>query len=143
MNVVETFLLGAALVIAFAGASFSDAAEKGHAHKAPHGGVVQEAEGLHVELLIDKSGQPKLYLYDKSMKPVDRSDAEAKLTVKGHSGTGESRALTYSKDPKDGPMFKGEPVKGFTDWETAVVNLKLKDNWTTISFSRHSGGHGH
>jgi hypothetical protein len=70
-------LLTAAIVIAFVGINTSESAQKGHAHKAPHGGVVQETEGIHAEFLIDKSGQPKLYLYDKSMKPIERSDAEA------------------------------------------------------------------
>jgi hypothetical protein len=139
---VKTLFL-TVVVIVLSGASFSDAAEKGHAHKAPHGGVVQEAEGVHAEFLIDKSGEPKLYLYDKSMKPLDRSDAEAKLTVKGHGGAEETRVLKFSKDPKQGPVFRGEPVKGLKEWETAVVSLKLKDKWTDIRFSRRSDGHGH
>ena len=143
MNLVKKLFLNAALVIAFSGASFSDAAEKGHAHKSPHGGVVQEAAGVHAEFLIDNAGLPKLYIYDKSMKPMERSDAEVKLTVKGHGGAEETRVLKFSKDPKDGPVFKGEPVKGMTDWETAVVSLKLKDKWTDIRFSRQSDGHGH
>jgi hypothetical protein len=100
MTLVNKIFLNAAVVIVLSGASFSDAAEKGHAHKAPHGGVVQEAEGIHAEFLIDKSGEPKLYLYDKSMKPLDRGDAEAKLTVKGHGGAEETRVLKFFKDPK-------------------------------------------
>lgn len=143
MNLVKTFFLSAAVLMVLSGASFSVAAEKGHAHKSPHGGAVQEAEGVHAEFLIDKSGQPKLYLYDKSMKPLDRRDAEAKLTVKGHGGADETRVLKYSKDPKEGPVFTGEPIKGVKDWETAVVNLKLKDKWTNIRFSRYSDGLGH
>ncbi|MEX0806929.1 MAG: hypothetical protein WD688_26945 [Candidatus Binatia bacterium] len=73
----------------------------------------------------------------------ERSDAEAKLTVKGHGGAEETRVLEFSKDPKKGPVFRGEPVKGLTDWETAVVSLKLKESWTNIRFSRHADGHGH
>jgi hypothetical protein len=142
MTLVKTFLT-VALVIGLSGADFSHAAEKGHAHKAPHGGVVQEAAGVHAEFLIDKSGQPKIYLYDKSMKPIERSDAEAKLTVKGHGGAEETRALRFIKDTKEGPVLRGDPIKGMTDWETAVVSLKLKDKWTNIRFSRHSDGHGH
>jgi hypothetical protein len=65
------------------------------------------------------------------------------LTVKGHGGAEETRVLKYSKDPKDGPVFRGEPIKGMTDWETAVVNLKLNDKPLNIRFSRHSDGHGH
>ena len=130
-------------MIGLLGADFSYAAEKGHAHKAPHGGVVQEAAGVHAEFLIDKGGQPKLFIYDKSMKPIERSDAEAKLTVKGHGGAEETRVLNFIKDPKEGPVFRGEPIKGMTNWETAVVSLKLKDKWTDIRFTRHSNGHGH
>ena len=139
----KLLLLTAAIVIVLAGKTFSAAAEKEHGHKTPHGGVVQEAEGIHAEFLIDKSGQPRLYLYDKSMKPLERSDIEAKLTVKGHSGSQETRVLKFSNDAKEGPLFEGEPIKGLTDWDTAVVSLKLKDSWTHIRFSHHADGHGH
>ena len=98
-------------MIVLSGASFSDAAEKGHAHKKPHRGVVQEIEGVHAEFLIDKSGQAKLYLYDKSMKPLDRTDAEAKLTVKGHGGAEEIRVLKLTKDPKDGQCLEASPLR--------------------------------
>ena len=138
----KILLLTAAIVIALAGKTFSDTAEKEHGHKTPHGGVVQEAEGIHAEFLIDKSGQPKLYLYDKSMKQLERSDVEAKLTVKGHGGSQDTRVLKFSKDTNEGPLFKGEPIKGLTDWDTAVVSLKLKDSWTHIRFSHHSGDKG-
>ena len=143
MNLVKTFFFFFSVVMVLSGASFSVAAEKGHAHKSPHGGLVQEAAGLHAEFLIDKSGRPKLYLYDKSMKPVDRSDGEAKLTIKGDGGAEETRVLKFSKDPNEGAVFSGEPIKGMTDWEAAIVNLKLKDKSTDIRFSRSSDGHGH
>ncbi|MGH7847461.1 MAG: hypothetical protein ACREQW_20135 [Candidatus Binatia bacterium] len=110
---------------------------KEHGHKTPHGGIVKEAEGMHVEFLIDKIGEPKLYLYDKAMKPLDRTDMQTKLTVKGHDGSQHSRELKASKDPKEGVVFKGEPVKGLSDWDTAVVSLKIKDRWTHIRFSHH------
>ena len=135
----KPLLLTAAIVIVLAGKTFSAAAEKEHGHKTPHGGVVQEAEGIHAEFLIDKSGQPRLYLYDKSMKPLERSDMRAKLTVKSHDGAQHERDLNFSKDPKEGPLLKGEPIKGLTDWDTAVVSLKLKDSWTHLRFSHHTG----
>jgi hypothetical protein len=84
----------------------SDLASEGHGHKTPHGGIVQEAEGIHAELLIDKTGQPNLYLYDKAMKPVERSDLEARLTIKGHGGTEQTRALKFSKTPKKGRSLR-------------------------------------
>jgi len=115
----------------------SDLASEGHGHKTPHGGIVQEAEGMHAEFLLDKTGQPKLYLYDKSMKPLDRADLEAKLTVKGHGGAQETRVLKFSKDAKGGPLFTGEAIKGLSDWDTAVVSLKMKDGWKHIRFSHH------
>lgn len=138
----KILFLTVAIVVALVGRAFSNAAEKEHKHKTPHGGVVQEAEGMHAEFLIDKSGQPKFYLYDKSMKPLERSDLEAKLTVKGHSGAQETRVLKFSKDAKEGPLFKGDPIKGMTDWDTAVVSVKLKDTWTHIRFSHHADGKG-
>lgn len=132
----------AAFVIALAGFVSVQAAEKGHAHKAPHGGVVEEADGIHAEFLVDKSGQPTLYLYDKSMKPLTRNDVEPRVTIrgKGQAATEETRVLKFSKE---GSAFKGEPVQGLKDWDTAVVSIKLKDTPTNIRFSRHSDGHGH
>ncbi len=120
-------------VMFFSAAVYADEV-KGHA---PHGGIVREAEGMHVEFLIDKSGAPKLYLYDKAMKPLDRTDLEMKLTVKGHDGEQHSRGLKPAKDPKEGVVYKGEPIKGASDWDTAVVSLKVKDQWHHIRFSHH------
>jgi hypothetical protein len=118
--------------------AFAAQESKGHEHKTPHGGVVQEAEGIHAELLIDKTGQPKVYLYDKAMKPLERGDIQAKLMVKSHDGAQHERDLKFSKDPKEGALFKGEAIKGLSDWDTAVVSIKLKDNWTHIRFSDHA-----
>lgn len=129
------------LLVVFVAGSFSqvfaDQNSKGHAHKTPHGGMVQEGEGMHAEFLIDKTGQPTLYLYDKAMKPLERSDMPARLTVKGHDGAQHERELKFVKDAKEGPLFKGEPIKGFTDWDTAVVSMKIKDKWTHFRFSHH------
>ena len=120
--------------------AFAAQESKGHEYRSPHGGVIQEAEGMHAELVIDKSGQPKVYLYDKAMKPLERGDMQAKLTVKSHDGAQHERDLKFSKDPKEGPLLKGEPIKGLTDWDTAVVSLKLKDSWTHLRFSHHASG---
>lgn len=124
-----------AFVLAVSCQVFADSVAKGH--KTPHGGILQEAEGMHAELIIDKSGQPKIYLYDRALKPLERTDMQAKLTVKGHDGAQHERDLKLSRDPKEGPLFKGEPIKGMADWETAVVSLKIKDRWTHIRFSHH------
>ena len=134
------FTIVFALTVVFSTHAFAAQDSKGHEHKTPHGGVVQEAEGVHAELVIDKSGQAKVYLYDKAMKPLERSDMQAKLTVKSHDGAQHERDLKYSKDPNEGPMLKGEPINGLTDWDTAVVSLKSKTGWTHLRFSHHAGG---
>lgn len=128
--------------LAFSGTVYAGEATKEHGHKTPHGGVIQEAEGMHAEFLLDKNSEPKLFLYDKGMKPIER-DMQAMLTVKAHDGTEHKRDLKFSKDPKEGPLFKGEAIKGLTDWDTAVVSVKMKDGWKHIRFSHHSDGHGH
>jgi hypothetical protein len=134
------FVIFFTLAMVFSTQAFPAQESKGHEHKTPHGGIIQEADGIHAELLIDKSGQPKVYLYDKAMKPLERSDMQAKLTVKSHDGVQHERDLKFSKDLKEGQLLKGEPIKGLTDWDTAVVSLKLKDSWTHLRFSHHSGG---
>jgi hypothetical protein len=124
-------------LVVSSGGVYAGAGSKEHGHKTPHGGIVKEAEGMHVEFLIDKSGQPKLYLYDKAMKPLDRTDLEAKLTIKGHNGEQHNVGLKASKDPKEGVVLKGEPIRGLSDWDTAVVSLKIRDSWTHLRFSHH------
>ena len=129
------------LLISFAFMSlkfaYADPAGKDHAHKTPRGGIVQEAEGVKAEFLIDKDGQPKLYLYDKAMKPLERRDIQVKLTAKGHDGAQHDRELKAVKDPKGGMVYQGEPIKGLKDWDTAVVSVKTKDRWIHFRFSHH------
>ena len=132
-----SFIMFFAFAMIFTNQAFADQDSKAHGHKTPHGGIVQEAEGMQAELLIDKSGEPKLYLYDKAMKPLERSDIQVKLTVKAHDGAQHERELKFSKNPKEGPLFKGEPIKGLKDMDTAVVSLKIKDRWSHIRFSHH------
>ena len=127
-----TFLV---LTIGFTNAAFADPITRNHAR--PRGGIIQEAEGMHAEFLLDKSGQPRLYLYDNAMKPLDRGDLEARLTIRAHGGVEHSRALKFSKDAKEGPLFQGEPIKGLNDWDTAVVSLKIEDRWIHVRFSHH------
>ncbi len=115
----------------------ADPAGKAHGHKTRRGGMVQEAEGIKAEFLIDKDGQPKLYFYDRAMKALDRADIPTKLTVKGHDGAQHSRDLKAVKDPKEGIVYTGDPIRGLKDWDTAVVSIKVKDNWTHVRFAHH------
>jgi VCBS repeat-containing protein len=133
----KLLLLPFAFVVVLSGRVIADPVSKEHGHKTPHGGIVNEAGGMHAEFLLDKSGQPKFYLYDKAMKPLEKTDFQARLTVKGHDGTQHNRELKASKDPKEGVVYKGEPIKGVSDWDTAVVSLKMKDGWTHFRFSHH------
>jgi hypothetical protein len=131
---VVLFLLS---FIAFFGGLYAGEVSKEHSHKTPHGGAIQESDGMHVEFLLDKNGEPKVYLYDKGMKSLDRSDMQVKLTAKDHDGGQHERELKFVKDPKEGALFKGEPIKGLTDWDTVVVSIKIKDTWTHVRFSHH------
>ena len=132
--VVFSFL---SFLIVSSGTAYADEPGKEHGHKTPHGGIVREAEGMHVEFLVDKNGEPKVYLYDKSMKPLNRTDLGMKLTVRAHNGDQHERGLMASKDPKEGVVFKGEPIRGLKDWDTAAISLKVKDQWHHIRLSHH------
>src|SRR2546427_4117174 len=111
--------------IAFSGAVYAGEASKEHSHKTPHGGVVQETEGMHVEFLLDKNGEPKLFLYDKAMKPLDR-DLQARLTVKAHDGTEHKRDLKFSKDPKEGALRSEEHTSELQSQSNLVCRLLLE-----------------
>jgi len=131
----RAFLLLVAVVLS--SPVFADPVAKGHGHKTPHGGIIQEADGMHAEFLIDKSGAPRLYLYDKAMKPLGRGNFQARLVVKAHDGSQHTRDLKLSGNPKECTLFKGEPIKGVSDWEQAVASVKVKEGWTHIRFSHH------
>jgi hypothetical protein len=124
-----------ALTIGFIDPAFADPGAK--IRKGPHGGVLQEAAGMHAEFSLDKSGQPRLHLYDQTMKPLNPGELPARLTIKGHGGVEHTRDLKLSKDAKEGPLFTGERITGLSDWDTAVVSVKLKDGWKHIRFSHH------
>jgi hypothetical protein len=110
-----------------------------HSHEGPHGGIVAEADGMYLEFVVDKNGEPSLYVYAKGMKPVAWPGLEANLTVKGRNSVEHSR-LRASKDSQGIFVLKGRSaIKALEDWDTAVVSLKLKDTWTDVRFSRHSG----
>jgi len=131
----RAFLLLVAVVLS--SPVFADPVAKGHGHKTPHGGIIQEADGMHAEFLIDKSGEPRLYLYDKAMKPLGRGDFQARLMVKAHDGGQHTRDLKLSGNPKECTLFKGESIKGVSDWEQAVASVKMKEGWSHIRFSHH------
>ena len=135
MTLKTYFSLFCSVAVVFANLAFADPISKNHAR--PRGGIIQEAEGMHAEFLLDKSGQPKLYLYDQAMKPLNPGELPARLTIKGHGGAEHTRDLKLSKDAKEGPLFTGERINGLNDWDTAVVSLKVKDRWTHFRFSHH------
>lgn len=126
-----------AMFLVSSGTLSADEAAKEHGHKTPHGGIVRETEEMHLEFFIDKTGEPKLYLYDKAMKPLAGMGMEARLTVKGHDGAQVSRSLKPSEDPEEVALYKAEPITGLRDWDAAVVSLKIKDRWRHIRFSHH------
>jgi len=103
--------------------------------KAPHSGIVAEAEGMHAELVIEKSGLVKVYLYDNAMKPLSLGYLQGRLVVKAHGGAEHNKDLKASKEGKEGTMLQGDPIKGLSDWDTAVVSVKVKDQWVHFRFS--------
>ncbi len=133
----EHFALLLIFALAFPSQALADTASKGHGHKTPHGGIVREAEGIHAEFLLDQDGNPKLYLYDKTMKPLKRGDLQVRLMMKGHDGSQHSRSLKAASNPKGSSLYQGEPIKGMSDWELAVVSIKKEGRWLHVRFSHH------
>jgi len=131
------FTLFLIFALAFPGQALAGSGPKGHGHKTPHGGIVRDAEGINAEFLLDKDGSPKLYLYDKTMKPLERGDLQVRLMMKGHDGSQHSRSLKVSSNPKENPVYQGKPMKGMSDWELAVVSIKKEGRWLHVRFSHH------
>jgi hypothetical protein len=146
MSLRRFFLIQIVFFLALSAQAISAMPAQEHAHSAPHGGVVKEGGGMHLELVVDKNGQPTIYVYDNAMKPLTQGDLQAKLTLKGHGGVQNSQDLQASKDSKGGIVLKGKPMKGAADWESADLNLKTKDRSTDIQFSNQThgkSGHSH
>ncbi len=118
------FALFPVVALAFPSQTLAGFGPKGHGHKTPHGGIVRNAEGINAECLLDKDGNPKLYLYEETMKPLERGDLQVRLMMKGHDGSQHSRNLRVSSNPKRNPVYQGELIKGMSDWELAVVSIK-------------------
>ena len=133
----EHFALLLIFALAFPSQALGDPVPKGHGHKTPHGGIVREAEGIHAEFLLDQDGNPKLYLYDKTMKPLKRGDLQVRLMMKGHDGSQHSQSLKAASNPKGSSVYQGEPIKGMSDWELAVVSIKKEGRWLHVRFSHH------
>jgi len=103
--------------------------------KAPHRGALQDAEGMHAELVIEKSGLVKVYLYDNAMKPLSLGYLQGRLVIKAHDGAEHNKDLKASKEGKEGTMLQGDPLKGLSDWDTVVVSVKVKGQWVHFCFS--------
>ena len=73
------------------------------------------AEGINAEFLLDKDGNPKQYLSEETMKPLERGDLQVRLMMKGHDGPQHSRNLKVSSNPKRNPVYRGELIKGMSD----------------------------
>ena len=130
------------LVVGFNSWALADPVDKGHVQKSPHGGILQEADGMHAELVIEKNGLPKVYLYDKAMKPLATGELKGRLVIKGHDGSDHAKDLKASKESKGGAVLQGEPIKRLADWDTAVASVKLKEQWVHFRFSRPHGEKG-
>ncbi len=72
--------------IALSVAVYAGEAAKEHGHKSPHGGVVQETDGMHVEFLLDKNGEPKVFLYDKARRRTLQRRADQRIDGLGAGG---------------------------------------------------------
>lgn len=133
------FLVQVGCFLAFSAAALFAMAAQYHAHKAPHNGVVAEADGTHFELVVEKNGQANVYVYDKSMKPTSLPE-EARINMKAHDGTSHSQDLRATKDAQGASVLKGDAVRNFKDWDTAVLTVKSKDRPIVVRFSHHHSG---
>lgn len=67
MKIFRTLVLSTVLTAATATVSF---AQSGHSHKALHGGIVQEADGYHIEM-VKAENTISFYLLDAKEKTIN------------------------------------------------------------------------
>ncbi len=137
--------MGVAVVLiaaALARAGWADEhGKKGHAHKAPHGGIVQTVGRYHLELVV-KDTEINVYLLDdkENTLPVDRREAKAALQVPKRD------KQTLALAPAGEFLRAAADLKGVESL-VAIVTIKLDDKPQNARFSWKrpaAGGHeGH
>lgn len=150
------FTLMLLLAMGFVQAGEDDHHKKGegHAHAAPHGGIVKTIGDHHAEWVVDHDGKVHLYILgddESKARPVAAKEITAQIKVKGQD---EHQAVTLKADPlkgeKDGAAshFTGtaEFLKGPKAHE-AVVRVEISGKTHRATFE-HKGeskakDHGH
>ena len=93
MKTIKSIALAFTLLIA--GTTLSYAQTAGHTHKAPHGGVVQEAGGYHIEM-VKGADSISFYLLDGKQK-----------TLSNKAITGTAIFDFFNKTKATSPLTKG------------------------------------
>ena len=133
-------MITAALVVittvdVFAISSFA----QDHAHAAPHGGVVQEADGVHVEM-VRGANIVTFYLLGPDGKTAQKiTSGKVDFTLAGKS-TGSSKLVSA----KDNGMMSG--VSKTNTFDACAVFLQYKGKAIKVTFKNPkpaANDHGH
>ncbi len=100
-----------------------------HAHKAPHGGTVQDLGKVHAEL-VARSDRLAVYLYDAAMAPLSARGASGKaiLQISGR------KKQTVALAPVTGDRLEGQAALTGAKAFVAVITLTLEGKRYTGRF---------
>lgn len=152
-------VLAVSLVVATALISTgSQAGEPGHAHAAPHGGVVTTIGQNHAELVFDPiSGKMELYILgddESKTAPIEASELKAQAKIKGQAifiAVGLKANPLGGEKAGSASRFSGQSdaLKGAAAIEVAVQipigdkKLRAKFEWEPGAAGHGEHGHAH
>lgn len=113
-----------------AGDSHDHAAAGGHAHTAPHGGLVETTTGGHVELVADASGKFQVWLLDAQLAPRPVAGATVKIKV-----AAKDYADVVAAVQGDHFEGKGAPIPG--EHRAVIVAVTVGGKTETARFELH------
>ncbi|MBI4817437.1 MAG: hypothetical protein HY791_14340 [Deltaproteobacteria bacterium] len=116
---------------------WADEHGKEHAHKAPHGGIVQTVGKYHVEL-VSKDAELNVYLLDANEKTLPIEGREAKVVLQVPKREKQNLVLTPA-----GEFLRAAADLKDADAFVAVVSINLDGALQSARFAwKRAGGHG-
>lgn len=119
-----------------------DSHNVGIAGKGPHGGIVQEAEPNHAEILF-KDGMLQFFLLDGNAKPLSNKGVTGTVLLQFADGT--SKSVTLTPMGTDGFMASDPKAAAYSN---AIATFKVNGKSVSAKFKKKpaakaADGHSH
>ncbi|OYZ02122.1 MAG: hypothetical protein B7Y37_03175 [Sphingobacteriia bacterium 28-36-52] len=142
MKTIKSIIL--VFILLVAGSTVSYAQTENHTHKAPHGGLVQEANGYHIEMVKGKDSI-SFYLLDAKQKTLSNKTVTGTAVFDFFNKTKSTSTLANTK--KNAMWVSTPKANVFTYCTVSVVvqgkTITAKFKNDAVSQSDIDHGHQH